>query len=44
MLQRIMDYFSLLIDRGFCGTVRTSFDKGMLQREIRREETDRMDE
>lgn len=42
MLQEIIQYYGALIDQGFSGKVVTSFDRGMLQKDIRREQNDRL--
>ena len=37
-----MQYYGGLIDHGFSGKVVTSFDQGTLQKDIRREQNDRL--
>lgn len=43
-LKKILQYYRPLIVRGFSGTVLTRFDQGLLQRDISRHETDKLEE
>ncbi len=42
MIKRLVDYHRNLIDRGFSGRVTMRYDRGVLQREVRKDESEKL--